>query len=271
MTVVVLAARAADPPAAGDICLGVAGHQVLVAAGADGQWRFARVGDLGGTADLVPLGSLDGTPVWAATVSSTVDGPHELHGWAWLAARLPRPLAALAGRALQVMVWRRTNRFCGSCATELSEVDGEHARRCSACGLFVPMRLSPAVLVMLRRASSGELLLVRHTYGPTGIWALVAGFVEAGETLEETVTREVAEEVGLPVSDVRYFGSQPWALSGPGILLTGFTGVCPQGAEPVVDGQELAEAAWFAPGALPSPLPPAYSLSRWLIDAAVAG
>ncbi len=267
MTLVVLAAQAAAPPAAGDLCLAVSGHQLVVAAGTDGQWRFARVGDLGGTSDLVPLGSLDGVPVWGATLSSTVEAPHELHGWASMAARLPEPLAALAGRALQVMTWRRTNRFCGSCAAELADVTGEHARRCPACELFVPMRLSPAVLVLVRRAGTGEVLLVRHTYGATGIWALVAGFVEAGESLEETVVREVAEEVGLRVENVRYFGSQPWALSGPGVLLTGFTAVCPDGAEPVIDGRELAEAAWFPPDALPDPLPPTYSLSRWLIDA----
>lgn len=278
MTLVVLGARAAAPPAAGDICLGVAGHKLVVATDADGRWRFTRVGDLGGATDLIPLGSLDGIPVWTTAISSTVDAPptaisstvdvpHEMHGWASMAARLPQPLAALAGRALQVMTWRRTHRFCGSCAAELADVDGEHARRCPSCDLFVPMRLSPAVLVLVRRAGTGELLLVRHTYGAIGIWALVAGFVEAGESLEETVAREVAEEVGLRVAEVRYFGSQPWALSGPGILLTGFTALCADRAEPVVDGRELAEAGWFDPGALPTPLPPAYSLSRWLIDA----
>jgi NAD+ diphosphatase len=225
-----------------------------------------RVGDLAGTTDLVPLGTLDGVTVWAGTAGSTLDSPHEVHGWPSIAARLAEPLAALAGRALQVVTWRRTHRFCGACAAALEDVDGEHARRCPACGLFVPMQLSPAVLVLLRR-HSGELLLVRHTYGPTAVWALVAGFVEAGESLEGAVHREVGEEVGLAVADLAYFGSQPWAMSGPGVLLAAFTAVCPDpAAEPVVDGREIAEAAWFPPDALPDPLPPAFSLSRWLID-----
>jgi NAD+ diphosphatase len=267
MNRVEIVARFADRPAPGDLCLAVAGRKLVVAADADGGWRFARVADLAGTADLVPLATLDGVPVWGGTAPSTVDSPYELHGWTSVAARLTEPLAALAGRALQVMTWRRTHRFCGSCAAELEEVDGEHARRCPGCQLFVPMQLSPAVLVLVRRAS-GELLLVRHTYGPTAIWALVAGFVEAGESLEQAVHREVAEEVGLRVADVAYFGSQPWAMSGPGVLLAGFTARCADpDAQPVGDGREIAEAAWFPPDALPEPLPPPYSISRWLIDA----
>jgi NAD+ diphosphatase len=263
---VVLTARAARPPAPEDVCLAVTGRKLVVATAIEGGWRFARVGDLSGTEDLVPLGTLDGVPVWGAAAPSTVNSPHELHGWPTVAAAVAEPLAALAGRALQVMTWRRTHRFCGACAAELADVDGEHARRCASCGLFVPMQLSPAVLVLVRR-STGEVLLVRHTYGPTAIWALVAGFVEAGESLEQAVHREVAEEVALAVDAVTYFGSQPWAMSGPGVVLAGFTAICPDdAAEPVVDGRELAEARWYPPAQLPEALPPTYSLSRWLID-----
>lgn len=267
---IVLTALATGPPAPDDVCLAVAGRKLVVAAVDGGGWRFVRVGELSGTQDLVPLGTLDGVPVWGGTAPSTVEAPHELHGWPTVAATLTEPLAALAGRALQVMTWRRTHRYCGSCAAELTDVDGEHARRCPACELFVPMQLSPAVLVLVRRPP-GEILLVRHTYGPP-IWALVAGFVEAGESLEGAVHREVREEVGLAVRDVAYFGSQPWAMSGPGVVLAGFTAVCADPhTEPVVDGKELAQAGWYPADALPEPLPPAFSLSRWLIDAGAAG
>jgi NAD+ diphosphatase len=260
-------ASAATPPQPDDICLAVVERRIVVAVGPDGGWRFPRVHDFDGTADVVPLGTLDGVPVWGATAPSTVDPPYEAHGWPSVAARFTEPLAALAGRALQVMTWRRTHRYCGACADELTDVPGEHARRCPGCELFVPMQLSPAVLTLVRRGTD-EVLLVRHTYGPTTLWALVAGFVEAGESLEEAVHREVAEEVGLAVTDVAYAGSQPWAMSGPGVLLAGFTARCTDAAaEPTVDGRELAEAAWFRLDALPSPLPPPYSLSRWLIDA----
>lgn len=274
---VFLPGAAADvPPEPADLCLVVADRKLLV--GADGG--FLRVADLPAgpadratpdPADLVPLGTLDRAPVWAATRDTADEALGAWLGWRELAAGLAEPLAALAGRALQVVTWRRTHRYCGACTTELTDVPGEHARRCPNCQLYVPMQLSPAVLVAIRRpAPAGgpeQLLLVRHSYGPTETWALVAGFVEAGETLEQAVHREVAEEVGLRVDRLTYFGSQPWAMSGPGVVLAGFTAYCPDpDVEPVVDGRELTQARWFPLDALPDALPPAYSISRWLVE-----
>lgn len=264
---------AADvPPDPADLCLVVAGRTLLV--GADRG--FPRVADLPPAAELIPLGTLDGVRVWATARTTADDALGAWLGWPALAAELAEPLAALAGRALQVVTWRRTHRYCGACTTELAEVPGEHARRCPNCELYVPMQLSPAVLVAIRRPGTpGEveqLLLVRHSYGPTELWALVAGFVEAGETLEQAVHREVAEEVGLRVDGLTYFGSQPWAMSGPGVVLAGFTAYCPDPqAQPVVDGRELTQARWFPLDALPAELPPAYSISRWLIESVRPG
>ncbi|MGS2614291.1 NAD(+) diphosphatase [Micromonospora sp. LZ34] len=259
----------AGPPAADDPALVVAGRKLLV--GADG--RFPRIADLPADTGWVPLGTLDGTPVWV-TARSAGDYPGRWLSWRALAAEVPEPLAALAGRALQVATWRHAHRWCGACRAELADVPGESARRCPDCGLYVPMQLSPAVLVAITRPGSAgrpdELLLVRHSYGPTELWALVAGFVEAGETLEAAAHREVGEEVGLTLDRLTYFGSQPWAMSGPGVLLAGFTATAADpAAEPVVDGKELVQARWFPLDALPAELPPAYSISRWLIDAAV--
>jgi len=254
-------AVAAAPPGPADRCFLVAGRRLLT--------PFPVHGELAGLPEdvaWVPLGALDGVRVWAAGLTERIHGLGRWRGWPAIAAEVEEPLAALAGRALQVVTWRRTHRFCGACATELVDVPGEHARRCPGCDLYVPMQLSPAVLVAIRRGD--EILLVKHTYGPTELWALVAGFVEAGESLEEAVHREVAEEVGLTVDGLRYFGSQPWAMSGPGVVLTGFMATAPPGAEPVVDGKELARAEWFPLNDLPPDLPPAYSISRWLIDAA---
>lgn len=268
MAKTVLAASAVAPPASGDVCLAVTGRKVVVTVDPDGGWGFPRLAECPGATEPVPIATLDGVPVWACVASSTVDTPLQARGWTSVAARVPEPLAALAGRALQVVTWRRTHRFCGACKAELTDVPGEHARRCPACDLFVPMQLSPAVLVLVRRGAD-EILLVRHRYGPKELWALVAGFVEAGESLEQAVHREVAEEVSLTVTGAAYFGSQPWAMSGPGVLLVGFTAACADpAAEPVADGRELAEAAWFRLDDLPEPLPPPYSMSRWMIDAA---
>jgi NAD+ diphosphatase len=259
----------ADP---GDRCLVVAGRQLLV----DARGEFPRVAELPAGTEWVPLGRLDDARVWAGALPAADEALGQWRAWPALAAELSEPLAALAGRALQVMTWRRTHRYCGACRAELTEVPGEHARRCPACDLYVPMQLSPAVLVAIRRRARpgglDELLLVRHASGLRDLWALVAGFVEAGESLEEAVHREVGEEVGLRLGELTYFGSQPWAMSGPGVVLAGFSAVCAEpDAEPVVDGVELAEARWFPLDELPAELPPAYSISRSLIDAAVAG
>ncbi|PZF93740.1 NAD(+) diphosphatase [Micromonospora deserti] len=262
--------RGAGPTPA-DLALPVAGRNLLT--GTDG--RLHRVGDLPAGLDWVPLGTLDGVPAWAADTAADDGLPGRWQGWRSLAAEAPEPLATLAGRALAVLTWRRTHRWCGACRGELADVPGESARRCPGCELYVPMQLSAAVLVALTRpgpaGGADELLLVRHAYGPTELWALVAGFVEAGETLEATAHREVGEEVGLRLDRLAYFGSQPWAMSGPGTLLAGFTArAADPAAEPVIDERELTEARWFPLDALPAELPPAYSISRWLIDATVA-
>ncbi|MDG4779230.1 NAD(+) diphosphatase [Micromonospora sp. WMMD961] len=255
-------------PAAGDLALPVTGAKLLT----DVDGRPLRVADLPADTDWVPLGTLDGVPAWATDLPTADVLPGRARGWASLAAEVPEPHATLAGRALAVVTWRRTHRWCGACRAELTDKPGETARRCPDCGLYVPMQLSAAVLVAITRPGpagrADELLLVRHSTGPTGLWALVAGFVEAGETLEAAVHREVGEEVGLSVDRLAYFGSQPWAISGPGVLLAGFTArAADPHAEPVVDGRELTEARWFGVDALPAELPPAYSISRWLIDA----
>ncbi|MFI6759145.1 NAD(+) diphosphatase [Micromonospora sp. NPDC050417] len=268
---VFLPGAAADVPAEPtDHCLMVADGKLLVRPDGD----FPRVADVPGRAtepDLVPLGTLDGVPVWAVAWETDDATLGRWLGWRELASGLTEPLAALAGRALQVVTWRRSHRYCGACTAELADVPGEHARRCPDCQLYVPMQLSPAVLVAIRRpgppGAPEQLLLVRHSYGSTEVWALVAGFVEAGETLEQAVHREVAEEVGLRVDRLVYFGSQPWAMSGPSVVLAGFTAYCPDPmSEPVVDGRELTQARWFPLDALPEALPPTYSISRWLVE-----
>ncbi|WP_320065878.1 NAD(+) diphosphatase [Micromonospora sp. RTGN7] len=257
----------AGTPQPGDLALAVAGRKLLT--GPDG--RFPRVAELPADSDWVPLGTLDGVPTWGVDLADEQALPGRWCSWRTLAAELPTLLADLAGRALAVLTWRRTHRWCGACRAELADVPGEQSRRCPDCGLYVPMQLSAAVLVAITRpgAAGGpeELLLVRHADGPPGLWALVAGYVEAGESLEAAARREVDEEVGLSLGTVSYFGSQPWAVSGPGVLLAGFTATAADpAAEPVVDGKELVEARWFPLDGLPAELPSAYSISRWLVD-----
>ena len=170
----------------------------------------------------------------------------------------------LAGRALQIVEWERTHRFCGRCGAAMAGMPGERAKKCPACGLTSYPRLSPAVIVaVVRHTDAGpRLLLARNHRFPPGRYSVVAGFVEPGESLEECVHREVAEETGVRVKDIRYFGSQPWPF--PHSLMVGFTAEYDHG-EIVLEEAEIADAQWFPAENLPL-LPPKMSIARRLID-----
>ena len=136
----------------------------------------------------------------------------------------------------------------------------ERVRTCSRCSHGAYPRLSPAIIALVER--DGRALLARNARFPVPFFSTLAGFVEVGETLEAAVAREIHEEAGVAVTDVRYFGSQPWPFTGS--LMIGFTAKW-AGGELVADPAELAEAGWFAPDALPR-LPPPLSIARQLID-----
>jgi NAD+ diphosphatase len=166
-----------------------------------------------------------------------------------------------AGRAVQVMEWDRSHQFCGRCGRATERVPGELARRCPRDGISFYPRLSPAVIVLVERGD--QALLGRNARFPGVMYSTLAGFVEAGETLEEAVAREVREEAGIEVRDVRYFGSQPWPF--PHSLMVGFTAQHASG-EITPDPAEISDAGWFNADALP-PVPPRLSIARQLIDA----
>jgi NAD+ diphosphatase len=216
-----------------------------------------------GAAEHFPLGLPDAPDLRVVDLPAGAHLPPgtelvELRG---LLAGLADREARVAMRALHVVEWGRTNRFCGRCGTRNEEVAGELARRCPLCGLTSFPRISPAVIMLVRRGD--RVLLGRGNHLPPGLFSTLAGFVEPGETLEEAVCREVREEVGVDIGDVRYFGSQPWPF--PDSLMVGFTAEF-RGGEIQVDPAEIAEAGWFALDALP-PVPPSFSIARTLIDA----
>lgn len=175
---------------------------------------------------------------------------------------------ALAGRAFQFMNWDRNHQFCGRCGAPTQVVAGEWARRCPACQLSSYPRLSPAIIIAVTRMTAGgqRLLLVRNQRFPAGRYSVVAGFVEPGESLEECCAREVREEVGIAIKDIRYFGSQPWPF--PDSLMLGFTAEY-AGGELELEEAEIADARWFAADALPQ-VPPIISIARRLINWFVA-
>lgn len=172
-------------------------------------------------------------------------------------------LLAIAGRAFQIVEWSRTHRFCGSCGTPTVHVPGERCMRCPACGHMAYPRISPAMMVLIQRDDS--VLLARHLNSPTGFFTALAGFLEAGESIEDAVHREVLEEVGLRVGDVRYFGSQPWPF--PHSLMIAFTAQYLSG-DIRIDQTEIAEARWFGPHEPLPPMPPlGLSIAGHLIHA----
>ncbi len=169
---------------------------------------------------------------------------------------------ALAGRATQLLDWQKNHRFCGHCGTPTAMKSGELAMHCPACGLLAYPRISPAVMVLVR--DGDKLLLGRSPHFKPGVFSALAGFVEPGETLEQCAAREVREEVGIEISNLRYFDSQPWPF--PNSLMLAFFADY-AGGTITPDPNEIEAADWFAIDALPL-LPEPISISRRLIDAA---
>jgi NAD+ diphosphatase len=173
----------------------------------------------------------------------------------------------VAGRAWQIAHWDDTHRFCGRCGGRVERKSTERAKRCPDCELTTFPRVSPAVIVLVRRGRQALLARsARATAAGVPFYSTLAGFVEAGESLEETVVREIREEVGITVKDLRYFGSQPWPF--PHSLMVGFFAEYDSG-ELKVDGEEILDARFFDANELPM-IPPRLSIARHLIDAWLA-
>ena len=177
---------------------------------------------------------------------------------------LADPHMAIAMRGGQLLEWLRTHRFCGACGGPTERVAGERALRCTACGLSMYPRICPAMMVLITRGR--ELLLARGVTFPPGRYSALAGFLEAGESIEDAIHREVREEVGVEVEGLEYFASQSWPF--PNSLMIAFTARWKSG-EIAADPAEIADARWFDIDALPEMPPPRVSISRALIDATV--
>ena len=179
---------------------------------------------------------------------------------AWL-GRVEPDLFSLAGRAKQIVEWHRDHRFCSRCGARNEDHATDRAKHCPSCGLTTYPRLSPSIIVLVRKGET--MLLARNAAWPTTMYSTLAGFVEPGESIEQTVHREVAEEVGLEVDNLRYFGSQSWPF--PNSLMLGFHADYAGGEMSFRDG-EIADARWFHYSQLPN-VPGGTAISRWLIDA----
>lgn len=209
--------------------------------------------------DDVYLGALDGEPCFARL--AMVDGAQPLRQ---LFGALPEETFAVAGRALGLTAWDRDHKHCGRCGTATVRSTEERVRTCPACKFTSYPRLSPAVIMLVEK--DGKALLARNARTKMPFSSTLAGFVEVGETLEEAVAREVKEEAGIEIADIRYFGSQPWPFTNS--LMIGFNARWASG-EIKEDPVEILDAKWYAPDALPI-VPPKLSIARALIDDFVA-
>jgi len=216
---------------------------------------------LGGGSSHV-IGTIDSHPCRAVGVPLSVPAPE---GWSFEALRslfdgISMGFFAVAARALEIVEWDQSHRFCGACGTATVPRAGERARECPGCGSLSYPRISPAVIVAVVRGAS--ILLARAARFPPGLYSVLAGYVEPGETLEECVHREIREETGIEVKNLRYFASQPWPF--PHSLMIAFTAEH-AGGEIVVDGTELKDAGWYTADALPR-IPDRMTVARRLID-----
>ena len=216
---------------------------------------------------LIPLcqhymGSLEGRHCFAVDVAEEARPPSEMtfEGLRQVHDLLDEDLFWIAARAVQIVEWDKTHQFCGRCGVRMSARPTERAKECPRCGLLHFPRLAPAIIVLIERGD--QLLLARSRRFATGMYSVLAGFVEPGESLEEAVEREIREEVGLSVREIRYFGSQPWPF--PHSLMIGFTATY-AGGEISVDASEIEDAGWFTVKNLP-PIPDRISIARKLID-----
>jgi NAD+ diphosphatase len=212
------------------------------------------------------VGTLDGAHCYGLALPQNATLPPGLEMLSLRALILEgdETAAAVAGQAFQLLEWERTHRHCGACGAPTVPHAADRALECLQCRLVFYPRISPVIMALVYR--DNELLLTRKPGYAPGRYTVVAGFVEAGESLEQCLAREVLEEVGVHIRAPRYFGSQPWPF--PNSLVMAFSAEW-AGGEVVPDGTELEDARWFALDELPE-LPEPVHISRQLIDDTLA-
>jgi NAD+ diphosphatase len=208
------------------------------------------------------LGTWDGVPCWVVGLPREAALPDGLRAETMVpmrGTRLPDPLLTLGGMAMQLLWWESTSGHCPRCGQPTARIEHEWGKRCPACAYEHYPHLHPAVITLVR--DGDRVLLARKSVWAPGRYALVAGFVDNGESLEDAVTREVKEEVGIDVKDIRYVGSQNWPF--PSQLMIGFVAAY-AGGEIAIDREELEDARWFSVDALPTG-PARHSIAGFII------
>lgn len=209
------------------------------------------------------IGLWEGKPLRVTQIASDATLPkgYEALPFQGTDTRLNNILASVAGRAAQILHWERRSCFCSHCGTSLVRIPDGWGKRCSSCGDEHYPHIHPCIIVLVRRGT--ELLLIRNASWSPGRFSLIAGFVEFGESLEESVQREVFEEAGIEVNNIKYVGSQCWPF--PSQQMIGFIADY-AGGEVRPDGVEVVEAKWFKADDMPLTPGSKRSISRWIFE-----
>ncbi|WP_176014109.1 NAD(+) diphosphatase [Victivallis sp. Marseille-Q1083] len=238
-------------------------REILLTA-TDGAWGFPTAAELElpGATPLLNVGQFDCRSCLALELPAWPALPPQLQVCEirQVLAQFPDDAQFAASRAKHLLYWRKQHRFCGGCGAPTVGCAEDVALVCPQCGSRFYPQLAPAIIVAVTRGD--QLLLAHNRKFKTGLYGLIAGFVEAGENLEQAVRRELAEETGITVDHIAYFGSQTWPF--PNALMLGFTARY-AGGDARPDGSELTELGWFSADALPT-IPAPGSIARRLID-----
>jgi len=173
-----------------------------------------------------------------------------------------KELAWIGSVGHQLMTWHRNNKYCGRCGSKTEMKKDERATVCPKCNLVIFPKISPAIIVAI--TCKNKILLAKGRHYKGDFYSLVAGYVDIGESIEETVVREVKEEVGLDIKNLKYYKSQPWPFSGS--VMLGFTAEADDAQQLIIEETEIKEAGWFERGNLP-PYSSGVSISGDLIAA----
>ncbi|MDO4535362.1 MAG: NAD(+) diphosphatase [Clostridium perfringens] len=209
-----------------------------------------------------PIGSLGDKVFFCGEINSNLSLPNDLTeiGLREAGSCLDEISYSMAGKAFQILDWDSKSNFCGRCGSKTEHKDNERAKICPNCNLVDYPRTSPAIIVAI--VKDHEILLAHNTRFKDNMYSLIAGFVDCNETLEDCVRREVFEEVGIKVKNIKYINSQSWPF--PNSLMVGFLAEYDSG-EIKVDGVEIGSAAWFNEDNFPT-LPPKFTIARKIID-----
>jgi NAD+ diphosphatase len=197
------------------------------------------------------IGVFEGVTVYLLQITDQEFSQHETEFFGFRTVLFDQPdKFEFVARAFQVDLFLRTHQFCGQCGEKMTLIDWELATQCKPCNHRCYPRISPCIIVAIRNKE--KILLAQGVHHKPGQFSIIAGFVESGETLEQAVHREVGEEVGIKVKNLKYFGSQPWPF--PHSLMVGYTAEYDSG-ELVLCEKEILSADWFTLDSMPSTAP----------------